>query len=114
MDTKSPTPPSGASSQNLQDNFLNQVRRERTLVAIYLVSGVKLTGRIRGFDKYSIILEAGQQEQLIFKHAISTISVMRGSAGRHPGAPGTSAPGGAPETTHEEKASGESSENATS
>lgn len=84
MDAKSPTPPSGASSQNLQDTFLNQVRRERAMVAIYLVSGVKLTGRIRGFDKYSVVLEAGNQEQLIFKHAISTISVLRSGSGRGP------------------------------
>ncbi|MCS7079780.1 MAG: RNA chaperone Hfq [Chloracidobacterium sp.] len=82
MDAKSPTPSAGSSSQNLQDNFLNQVRRERTTVAIYLVSGVKLTGRIRGFDKYSVVLEAGNQEQLIFKHAISTISVLRSGQSR--------------------------------
>src|SRR5205814_9425033 len=57
---------------NIQDNFLNQARRERMGVTIYLISGVKLTGRIKSFDKYSLILEAGSQEQLIFKHAIST------------------------------------------
>ena len=55
---------------NIQDNFLNQARRERMGVTIYLISGVKLTGRIKSFDKYSLILEAGSQEQLIFKHAI--------------------------------------------
>jgi host factor-I protein len=42
------------------------------------MSGVKLTGRIKSFDKYSLILEAGSQEQLIFKHAISTVSLPRG------------------------------------
>src|SRR6186997_3183553 len=63
---------------NIQDNFLNQARRERMGVTIYLISGVKLTGRIKSFDKYSLILEAGSQEQLIFKHAISTVSVIRG------------------------------------
>lgn len=63
---------------NIQDNFLNQARRERTGVTIYLISGVKLTGRIKSFDKYSLILEAGSQEQLIFKHAISTVSLPRG------------------------------------
>jgi host factor-I protein len=42
------------------------------------MSGVKLTGRIKSFDKYSVILEAGSQEQLIFKHAISTVSIPRG------------------------------------
>ncbi len=71
----------GAATQNLQDSFLNQARRDRTMVAIYLMSGVKLTGRIRGFDKYSVILESGNQEQMIFKHAISTVSMLRGGPG---------------------------------
>lgn len=66
------------SSQNLQDSFLNMARRDRIGVTIYLMSGVKLTGRIRGFDKYSVILESGQQQQLIFKHAISTVALPRG------------------------------------
>src|ERR1041385_8437854 len=69
---------------NIQDNFLNQARRERMGVTIYLISGVKLTGRIKSFDKYSLILEAGSQEQLIFKHAISTVSLPR-SMHRPPG-----------------------------
>jgi host factor-I protein len=64
--------------QNLQDNFLNQARRDRMLVTIYLLSGVKLTGKIKGFDKYSVILDSGNQEQLIFKHAISTVALPRG------------------------------------
>src|SRR6185369_4526155 len=72
---------------NIQDNFLNQARRERTGVTIYLISGVKLTGRIKSFDKYSLILEAGSQEQLIFKHAISTVSLPRGGGHRGPGRP---------------------------
>ena len=63
-----------AAPQNIQDAFLNTVRREKTTVVIYLVNGAKLTGRIRSFDKFSILLESGTQEQLIFKHAISTIS----------------------------------------
>lgn len=62
----------------IQDGFLNSARKERSSVTIYLISGVKLTGRIRSFDKYSLILEAGSQEQLIFKHAISTVSLARG------------------------------------
>ena len=66
---------------NIQDNFLNQARRERMGVTIYLISGVKLTGRIKSFDKYSLILEAGSQEQLIFKHAISTISQSKRATG---------------------------------
>lgn len=71
---------------NIQDNFLNAARRERSGVTIYLISGVKLTGRIKSFDKYSLILEAGSQEQLIFKHAISTVSLPRGMH-RGPGRP---------------------------
>jgi host factor-I protein len=66
------------SSQNLQDSFLNMARRDRIGITIYLMSGVKLTGRIRGFDKYSVIMESGQQQQLIFKHAISTVALPRG------------------------------------
>jgi host factor-I protein len=63
--------------QNIQDAFLNTVRREKTTVIIYLLNGAKLTGRIRSFDKFSVLLESGSQEQLIFKHAISTISQSR-------------------------------------
>src|SRR5919106_788759 len=67
--------------QNIQDAFLNTVRREKTTVTIYLVNGAKLTGRIRSFDKFSILLEAGPKEQLVFKHAISTISQSRRATG---------------------------------
>ena len=67
--------------QNIQDAFLNTVRREKTTVIIYLLNGAKLTGRIRSFDKFSVLLEAGTQEQLIFKHAISTISQTRRASG---------------------------------
>jgi host factor-I protein len=59
-------------AQNIQDTFLNTVRKDKTPITIYLVSGVKLTGKIRSFDKYSVLLENNSQEQLIFKHAIST------------------------------------------
>ena len=65
----------------IQDGFLNSARKERSNVTIYLMSGVKLTGRIKSFDKYSVVLEAGSQEQLIFKHAISTVSLPRGGPG---------------------------------
>ncbi len=72
--------------QNVQDGFLNNIRRDRISVTIYLMGGVKLTGRIRSFDKFSIVLESGNLEQLLFKHAISTISVPRGSVQHaHPG-----------------------------
>jgi host factor-I protein len=65
------------ASQNIQESFLNNARREKSPVTIYLLSGVKLTGRIRSFDKFSLILESGHQEQLIFKHAISTVAAAR-------------------------------------
>jgi host factor-I protein len=65
------------ATQNIQDTFLNAARKERSSITIYLMSGVKLTGRIRSFDKYSVVLETNNQEQLIFKHAISTVAVGR-------------------------------------
>ena len=66
-----------ATPQNIQDVFLNTARRERSTVTIYLMHGAKLSGRIKSFDKFSVLLETGSQEQLIFKHAISTISHAR-------------------------------------
>jgi len=82
-------------AQNIQDTFLNTVRKDKTPITIYLVSGVKLTGKIRSFDKYSVLLENNSQEQLIFKHAISTVvsnrSVMHVPEFR-PASQGASAP----------------------
>ena len=72
------------AAQNIQDGFLNTARKDKFVVAIYLLSGVKLTGRIRSFDKYSIVLDTNNQEQLIFKHAISTVVMSRsGHPERH-------------------------------
>jgi host factor-I protein len=68
---------SNKPAQNIQDSFLNTARKERLSITIYLLSGVKLTGRLRSFDKYSVVLEANGQEQLIFKHAISTVVMGR-------------------------------------
>ena len=59
--------------QNIQDVFLNNVRKDKTLTTIYLMTGAKLTGKIKSFDKYSVILESNHQDQLIFKHAISSV-----------------------------------------
>src|SRR5947207_14515047 len=64
-------------AQNIQDTFLNTARKDKAQITIYLLSGVKLTGRIRSFDKYSVILETNNQEQLIFKHAISTLMLRK-------------------------------------
>jgi host factor-I protein len=65
-------------AQNIQDSFLNTARKDKVPIALYLLSGVKLSGRIRSFDKYSVVLESNNQEQLIFKHAISTVVMGRG------------------------------------
>lgn len=67
-------------TQNIQEAFLNHARREKLFLTLYLMSGVKLSGRIRSFDKYSVVLETNSQEQLIFKHAISTIVVSKSHA----------------------------------
>lgn len=85
-------------AQNIQEAFLNSARKERIFLTIYLMSGVKLSGRIKSFDKYSVVLESNNQEQLIFKHAISTVVVARpahGPSTMHSaaGASGSSTPG---------------------
>ena len=64
-------------AQNIQEAFLNNARKDKIFLTIYLMSGVKLSGRIKSFDKYSVILETNNQEQLIFKHAISTVVVSK-------------------------------------
>src|SRR5579885_696838 len=93
-------------AQNIQDSFLNNARKEKGMVTIYLLSGVKLSGRIKSFDKYSLVLETNNQEQLIFKHAISTVVIVRGAPhhsaahpANHQSAPGPSvqAAGAAPQ-----------------
>jgi host factor-I protein len=70
METKLP-------AQSIQDVYLNTMRRDKILVTIFLLGGVRLMGKIKGFDKYSVVLEANNQEQLIFKHAISTVTTAR-------------------------------------
>ena len=61
-------------AQNIQDAFLNTARRERFGIIIHLLHGATLSGRIKSFDKFSVMLDVGGQDVLIFKHAISTIS----------------------------------------
>ena len=69
--------PMEKQAQNIQESFLNNARKDKTFLTIYLMSGVKLSGKIKSFDKYSVVLETNNQEQLIFKHAISTVVVSR-------------------------------------
>jgi host factor-I protein len=64
-------------AQNIQESFLNNARKDKSIIQIYLLSGVKLSGRIKSFDKYSLVLETNNQEQLIFKHAVSTVVTVR-------------------------------------
>ncbi|MFA5880612.1 MAG: RNA chaperone Hfq [Eubacteriales bacterium] len=59
---------------NLQDSFLNQVRKENVPVTIYLVNGFQLKGIVRGFDNFTVILEYESKQQMVYKHAISTIT----------------------------------------
>ena len=65
------------AAQNIQDAFLNSARRERINVVIHLLQGATLSGRIKSFDKFSVLLDVGGQDTLIFKHSISTISQER-------------------------------------
>jgi host factor-I protein len=62
---------------NLQDVFLNQVRKEHVHITIYLVNGFQLKGMVKGFDSYTIVLESDGKQHLIYKHAISTISPIK-------------------------------------
>jgi len=57
----------------LQEAFLNTARKRRVKVTIYLINGVRLQGRIRSFDLYTILMEHGRQQTLVYKHAITTI-----------------------------------------
>ena len=59
---------------NLQDNFLNHVRKENLAVVIYLVNGFQIRGLVKGFDNFTVIIENEGKQQMVYKHAISTIS----------------------------------------
>ncbi len=65
------------TAQNIQDAFLNSARRDKLSVVIHLMNGSSLAGRIKSFDKFSVLIDTGGQDFLIFKHAISTISLER-------------------------------------
>jgi len=66
------------TQMNLQDLFLNQVRKENTPVTIYLTGGVQLKGMVKGFDSFTVVLESqGKPPQLIYKHAIASVVPMK-------------------------------------
>lgn len=60
-------------TQNLQDSFLNQVRKDKLMVTMFLMNGFQLHGIVRGFDGFTVVLDSDGKQQLIYKHAISTI-----------------------------------------
>jgi host factor-I protein len=62
---------------NLQDLFLNQVRKEKAAVTIFLVNGFQLKGLVKGFDNFTVIVEQDGKQQLVYKHAISTVAPLR-------------------------------------
>jgi host factor-I protein len=60
-------------SINLQDVFLNQVRKDHIMITVFLVSGYQIRGQVKGFDNYTIIMDSDGKQQMIYKHAISTM-----------------------------------------
>lgn len=68
---------------NLQDSFLNQVRKENVSVTIHLVNGFQIKGYVKGFDNFTVILDSAGKQQMVYKHAISTISPVRPITGTY-------------------------------
>ena len=64
-------------TQNLQDIFLNQVRKDKTVVTMFLMNGFQMHGVISGYDSFVVVLDSEGKQQMIYKHAISTIIPMR-------------------------------------
>ena len=62
---------------NLQDVLLNQVRKEHVPVTVYLTNGFQLRGMVKGFDNFTVVLDSEGKQQLVYKHAISTVSPMK-------------------------------------
>jgi host factor-I protein len=62
---------------NIQDQFLNQLRKDGTQVTVFLLNGYQLKGFIKGFDNFTVLLEVDGKQQLIYKHAISTFAPLK-------------------------------------
>ena len=73
MYKKGSTPMSTEKAQNVQDVFLNAIRKNKTPVTVFLVNGVKLQGIVTWFDNFSMLLRRDGHTQLVYKHAISTV-----------------------------------------
>ena len=76
----------------IQNDFFNRVRKERSLVTVFLANGKRLIGRIRAFDKFTVLLDTHHGDQIVFKHAISTVGPARAHGDED---------GGAREPSHE-------------
>jgi host factor-I protein len=63
----------------IQNEFFNRARKERSLLAVVLADGTTLTGRVRAFDKFTILLDTGSGDQMVFKHAIATVGPAKGA-----------------------------------
>ncbi|WP_018660232.1 RNA chaperone Hfq [Heyndrickxia acidiproducens] len=59
---------------NIQDQFLNQLRKDGTVVTVFLMNGFQLRGQVKGFDNFTVLFETDGKQQLVFKHAISTFT----------------------------------------
>jgi host factor-I protein len=64
-------------SMNIQDTFLNQVRKDNIPITIYLVNGFQIRGTIKAFDNFTIVIESEGKQQMVYKHAISTFTPVR-------------------------------------
>jgi len=64
-------------AQNLQDYLLNQARKEKILLTVFLMNGVQMKGIVRGFDNFVVVIESDGRQQMVYKHAISTVIPMR-------------------------------------
>ena len=73
-------PRSSSAQPNIQDVFLNYARRDRLSVVVHLLDGRQFDGRIKNFDRFAVIVEVNGADQLVFKHAIATISTQRSVA----------------------------------
>ena len=73
-------PRTSAAPQNIQDAFLNHVRRERISVSVHLMDGRQFDARIKNFDRFAVIVEVNGADHLVFKHAIATIGTQRSVA----------------------------------
>lgn len=65
------------TSINIQDQFLNQLRKDNTNVTVFLLNGFQIRGQIKGFDNFTVLFESEGKQQLVYKHAISTFSPQR-------------------------------------